>query len=292
MNRWKAILQKLLFPGRIRVLLTSIFGGISLILTFGTQLGDTFFAYISYFLSAYGLTVLTAAIVPAFSRIPKFLHNIPLAHRYLTDKYFSVWHGMAFSFAVNLAFSVLKLTYAVLYSSFWEGGLAIYNILLCVVRLYLLRSFPKGKKRFSYREELRRCRVTGRLLFLLDAVLAVISALIVIKGNRYHYPGALIYAMAAYAFYSLTLAIINAIRYRKFNSPVLSAAKAVNLTTALVSIFSMETAMIGQFGANQPYFRLIMTSCTGFAVCVSVLGGAVYMVTKSGKLLKQLEQKR
>ncbi|MDE7172505.1 MAG: hypothetical protein K2O11_11635 [Oscillospiraceae bacterium] len=290
MDCWKSILKKLLWPGWGWVVLTVILSAIALFLAFGTRLADTPFAYAAYCLSAYGLTVFVAAVVPVLLQVPRFLHSIPLAHRYLTDKYFSVWYGLALSFIINLSFAVLKLVYAVLYSSFWEGGLAIYNILLCVVRLYLLASFPKGQKRFSYQDELRRYRMTGRFLFLLDAALAVISTLIVLRGNGYHYPGILVYAMAFHAFYSLTLAIINTIKYRKFNSPVLSAAKAVNLTTALVSMFSLETALIAQFGADQQYFRLIMTSCTAFAVCVTVLSSAIYMVTKSKKIFKKLEQ--
>ena len=287
MDRWKAILKKLLWPGWGWVVLTVILSAIALFLAFGTRLRDTPFAYAAYCLSAYGLTVFVAAVVPALRQAPHFLHSIPLAHRYMTDKYFSVWYGLAISFLINLGFAVLKLVYAVWYSSFWEGGLAIYNLLLCVVRLYLLASFPKGQKRFSDREEWRRYRVTGRFLFFLDAALAVISTMIVLRGNGYLYPGTLVYAMACYAFYSLALAIINAIKYRRFNSPVLSAAKAVNLTTALVSIFNLETAMLTQFGEDDGQFRLIMTSCTAFAVCVTVLGSAIYMIKKSRNILRR-----
>ena len=178
MNQWKTILKRILWPGWGWVLLTVIFGAIALFLAFGTQFRDTPFAYVAYCLSAYGLTVFVAAVVPVLLRIPHFLHRIPLAHRYMTDKYFAVWYGLALSFLINLGFAVLKLVYAVVYSSFWEGGLAIYHILLCVVRLYLLSSFPKGQKRYGYKDELRRYRMTGRLLFSLDAALAIISTLI------------------------------------------------------------------------------------------------------------------
>lgn len=98
----------------------------------------------------------------------------------------------------------------------------------------------------------------------------------------------LIYVAALYAFYSLTLAIVNTVKFRRFNSPVLSAAKVVNLTTALVSIFNLETAMIAQFGADQLHFRLVMTACTAFAVCAIVLGAAAFMVISSTQKLRRL----
>lgn len=284
MKWWKAALKKLLCPGWGEVALTVVIGSGSLYLTFGTWLGDTPFAYAAYGLSAYALTVLTAALLPVFRRLPRFLHSIPLARRWLTDKYFAVWYSMALSFAVNFGFALLKLACAMLYHSLWEGGLAVYNLLLCVVRLYLLAGFPKGQKRFDYWQELRRYRMTGWLLFLLDAALALLSTMIVVSGRGYSYPGTLVYAVALHAFYSLTLAIVNAVRYRKFHSPILSAAKAVNLTTAFVAMLSLETALINKFGADQLHFRLVMTSCTAFAVCILVLGSAVYMVIKSRKL--------
>lgn len=67
--------------------------------------------------------------------------------------------------------------------------------------------------------------------------LSGVATQIVRDGYGSDYPGMLIYVAAMYAFYSLTIAVVNTVRYRKFQSPVLSAAKAVNLTTALVSIF-------------------------------------------------------
>ena len=126
-------------------------------------------------------------------------------------------------------------------------------------------------------------------MIALDAALGVIAVEIVQHGHSYHYPGTLIYVVALHAFYSLTLAVTNAVKYRKFNSPVLSAAKMVNLTTALVSIFNLETAMIAQFGAEQAYFRLFMTACTAFAVCVIVLGTAAFMVISSTQKLRRLD---
>lgn len=288
MAPWKAILKKLLFPGRGWVVLMVLLGGSALALTFLVFGEGSPFAYGSYLLSAYALTVLVAATMPVFSAVKKLLHRFTFTRRYLTDKHFAVWCGLLLSFLINLGFAVLKLFYAILYSSFWDGALAIYNILLCAVRVYLLRCFPMGRNCQKFEAELRRYRLTGVFLFFLDAALAMISSLIVIKGNGYYYPGMLIYAMAFHAFYALALAIINTVRYRKLNSPILSAAKAVNLTTALVSMFSLETAMLTQFGPERIYFRLVMTSATAFVVCFAVFAIAVFMVISANRKLRRL----
>ena len=67
--------------------------------------------------------------MPLVSSVRRFLHSIPLAHRYLTDQHFSVWCGLVLSFAVNLGFAALKLAYAAVCASFWDGWLAVYHLL-------------------------------------------------------------------------------------------------------------------------------------------------------------------
>ena len=241
-----------------------------------------------YILSAYALTVLVAAVVPLFSSAWRLVHSVPMAHRYLTDRYFKVRSGLTFSLFINLCYAGFKLTCAVRYSSFWDGALALYYVLLCVARLYLLRWVQKDGQEQDLNRELRYYRTTGIFLLLLDLVLSGVVIQIVRDGHGSNYPGMLIYAAAAYAFYSLTLAIVNTVKYRGFHSPVLSAAKAVNLTTALVSMFNLETAMIDQFGEQDEQFRLIMTACTAFAVCVTVLAIAAFMVISATRKLRRL----
>lgn len=286
MKRWKAVLKKLLFPGWGWVVPAVLLGGVSLALTFLVFGDQTPFAYVSYVLSAYGLTVFVAAVVPLFSSAKRLIHRVPLAHRYLTDRYFKVHSSLLLSFVINVCYAGFKLVCSILYTSFWDGALAVYNILLCAVRIYLIRRVPTEQQGSDMDRELRYYRTTGFFLIALDIALTGIATQIVRDGQGSDYPGMLIYVAALYAFYSLTLAIVNTVKFRKFNSPVLSAAKAVNLTTALVSIFNLETAMLAQFGTDQVYFRLIMTSCTAFSVCVLVLGTAIYMVISANKKLR------
>ena len=56
----------------------------------------------------------------------------------------------------------------------------------------------------------------------------------------------------------------------------------VNLTTALVCIFTLETAMLAEFGSDYPHTKL-MTASTAGTVWVLVFCIAVYMVIRSGK---------
>lgn len=108
--------------------------------------------------------------------------------------------------------------------------------------------------------------------------------ILIIKQNQIiTYPGYLIYIVAMYDFYLIISALVNVFKYRKKNSPILISSKCINLTVAMISMISLEVAMIYQFGSNDSNFKLVMTSCTGLGVAIINSFMAVYMIFKSNK---------
>ena len=287
MGRFLEIVKRCLFPGWRWGLALALVSAAGLFWVFSRGLEGTAVSYAVYPLSAYALTVVAAAAVRACRTVWRRLQEaVPLVARWRRDDYFRVRLGLVLSFLVNLCYAGFRVVCAVLYASFWDGALGFYYILLCAARLFLFRRTPGAQGRTDYRRELQVCRWTGCYLMALNLALLWISVQIIREGRSYDYPGTLIYAAAAYSFYCLTLAVYNAVKYRKFRSPVLTAAKAVSLTTALVSILSLETAMLAQFGGD-PGFQLLMTTATAAAVCSLVLVIAVFLVVSAGRKLKQ-----
>ena len=87
--------------------------------------------------------------------------------RWRADANFRVRMGLVLSLAINLCYAVMRMGYAALYASFWDGALGAYYILLCAVRLYLIRRTPKPREEARYADELRTYRCTGWLLLVL-----------------------------------------------------------------------------------------------------------------------------
>ena len=66
--------------------------------------------------------------------------------------------------------------------------------------------------------------------------------------------------------------------------------KYIGLASALVSMLSLETALINAFGSeDEEVFRVIMTAITGGVICVIVLAIGVYMVIRSTKQLENCD---
>lgn len=297
MERLKITLTRLFFLPPLFIAIIAVPAFAAVIYVLAKEIGGPL-AYLSYFASAYALMILGLGI-PGIIRsvrhwidrhpLTRKLRSIPLSRRYVEDVKFRTEVSLGFGFTINLLYIVMKLVSGVYYRSAWFIALAAYYTLLAVMRFLLLcrRKWPEGKIRLEL--ELRRYRLCGYVLLLMNLALSGIVAFMVRYDKGYEYPGTLIYAMAAYSFYAVIIAATNVIKFRRYESPMLSAAKAISLVAALVSILSLETAMLARFGSeDEPLFRKIMTGATGCGVCVIVLGMALFMIVKASKQLKQI----
>lgn len=297
MGNLKRILGRLAAPGKAVVIISIPIAAVLLLYTFSFDREDEPIAYISYIISAYSLFTVCVQAVKIFKekKFMAVLHKNKYVHRYLTDTFFNMHVSLYVSLGINLLYAAMKIFYGIYYSSVWFGTLAIYYIMLAVMRFLLLRHVNRnsfGQNMFS---ELKHYRLCGIILMLMNIVLSGVIVLVINKNEGFEYAGYLIYIMAMYAFYNVITAVINVKKYRKYNSPVMSAAKAINLAAALVSLLSLETAMLTQFGNetnSSPFFREIMILITGGAICVIILGAAILMIVRSTRKLKQYKTEK
>lgn len=258
-------------------------------------------AYLSYVMSAYALVITCTSMSRMVSfvksvrtgieknRLMEKMLNTSLGARFMEDVRFRTEISLYLGFFINLLYIVMKLASGIYYHSVWFISVAVYYILLAFMRFLLFR---RGKVRTAgnhLEAELKRYRMCGIILLLMNQALTGIVVFMVYQNKSYDYPGVLIYAMATYSFYCVIIASVNVIKFRRHGSPVLSAAKVINLVSAMVSILSLETAMVTRFGDKDDFsFRQTMTGATGGGVCTFVLGIAVYMIVKSSLQLKKI----
>lgn len=249
--------------------------------------------YIAYIMSAYSMIILITGFRGIFNAVinlplVKKLYSQPAVKRYLIDAFFRTEVSLYQGLFINILFATGKLLFGIFLHSLWFEVLSIYYFLLILLRLSLIlyvRKYPVGE---NLHEEFLRYKNCGIMLLFMNLALVVITAMIVYKNEYFYYPGYLIYAMAFYAFYSITIAIINLVKFRKQGSPVMSAAKVINLTTAAVSMLSLTTAMIATFSDDAEGFRRLMTSLVGGGVCFFVFVMAIYMILHTRKMMKKI----
>lgn len=291
MKRFKQILNKILFPHLALVFISVPVAAGLLIHTFLYEEETSPVAYLSYLISAYSFIIVCAWLI----KMPKegfqdALHRNQYVHRYLTDVPFKIHVSLYFSLGLNLLYAAMNLFFGACYGSVWYGTLAVYYVSLAVLRFLLLRHVNRNAIGKEFILELRQYRLCGAILMLMNIALLGVVILVMLDNEGFHYAGYLIYVAAMYAFYNVASAVRDLIRYHKYKSPVMSAAKAIQLAAALVSMLSLETAMLAQFGEeSDPHFRQFMTGFTGGGVCLIVLATAGVMIVRSTKRLKHLK---
>ena len=129
--------------------------------------------------------------------------------------------------------------------------------------------------------------ICGYLMLILNIALTVMVVLMVVWDKTFNHHKITTIGLAAYTFTSFTSAIVSYIKYRRFKSPVYSAAKSISLTSASVSIITLEATMLTTFGADmEPVDRRLFLGLTGVTVSAFVVILAIYIIIIGTKQLK------
>lgn len=291
MEKWKRIFTKILYPPIWLMILLTVVSAVALSAVFIKGWNESPVAYVVYVLSFYTLMVLTlffAMVLPKrYKEMKQKVYDHPLGNRYMTDAAFKVRISLFVSLGINLAYSVFHLGSGFYYRSLWIGAIAVYYILLSMIRFVLLYHMER-KKDAGMIEEYHSYRITAVLMMCSNLTLSGIVLNMILGKKTPAVSDVFVITSATYTFYILTVSIMDLIKYRKYKSPVMSAAKAIRFAQALVSLLSLEASMLVQFGDDESYRRL-MLALTGAAVCVIVVSMSIYMIAHATKEIKKLQ---
>lgn len=291
MKKFKFILLKILFPHGIVVMLLALVSTIMLIYSFVFENVNDVIKYFSYFISAYSLTIVCVKVPVFFRWIKAFKQKNKYLSQYFGSVVLRVKISLYSSLALNIAYAVMQFSLGIYNHSIWFYALSIYYFLLALMRFFLLKEARKNREKPNLYFEYLSYRFCGIVLLFINIALFIITFYIVEQNRGFSYHYIMTIAMAAYTFFTFTVAIINVIKYRKYNSPIISTSKVISFAAAFVSMLSLETAMLTAFGKeNSSVFRKNITACTGAAVCFTILSIAIYMIVHSTRQLHQIKE--
>lgn len=301
MKRFVRILRKIFFLPPLPTTIIAVFGYVFVLAVAIFKIEISALRYFAYIASAYGLTVTITGfpyLIALIKRTKRRLFNCALMKKFCGTAFGSRFFGdirfrtelsLYGALFVNFLYVGLNLFSGIIYRSVWFISLAAYYFLLAVMRFILVHKNKRAPE-ISLETEIKRCKMCGMMLLVMNQALAVIVIFMIGQNKGFNYPGVLIYAMAAYSFYLIIAAVVNLVKFGRHKSPLMSVAKVINLVAAMVSILSLETAMLARFGGDDdPLFRKVMTGTTGGGVCIAVIFIAVFMIWKSARQLKALK---
>ncbi len=281
------IIKTIFYPHIAIVVGLTIIAILGLIYSFVCVNPIPFLQYASYMLSAYCLTVICFRVPNIIKQIKVFSNSNKHILRYKSDIDYRNKLTLYINISTNFYCVLFYFVMGIINMSFWFYSLAVYYLLLSVMRVFLLKDIRKNYEA-DLKQQWYRYRFCGIVLVIVNIALAIITIFVIRynKGFSYHFIETI--AIALFTFITTTIATVNSIRYRKYLQPIISAIKFVSLSSALVSMFSLETAMLTVFGTSNDYlFRRIMITLTGsiFGLIILIIG--IFMIIKSSKEIQK-----
>ena len=288
---WKKIGKAILFPHIAIMIILAPIATVCLVASMVLAGTESAVAIASYVLSAYTLTVWCFRIPYLIRFFKTFREENKYARRLQDDARLRVNISLYGSLAWNALYGIFQLWLGFYHHTFWFYSLGAYYICLGVMRFLLARHSSKYTPGEKMQTELIKYRACGWVFLLMNLALTLIIFFMVYFNRTFRHHMITAIAMAAYTFTALTTAIINVIKYRRYNSPVFSASKIISLTAALVSMLTLESTMLTTFGdgtmtaTDQKW----MLGATGGAISVLIVATAIYMIVVGTKKLKELK---
>ena len=286
---WKKLGKAFLFPHIAIMIILVPFATVLLVgsmVFFGTE---SPIAYASYVLAAYTLTVWCMKIPDIIKFFKTFKDENKYAQLLQNDARLRVNISLYGSLAWNALYGLFQLWLGFYHHTFWFYSLGAYYICLAVMRFFLVnhtRKYAPGEKR---KTELQKYRTCGWVFLLMNLALTLIVFFMLYWNRSFEHHMITAIAMAAYTFTAFTVAIVNVVKYKKYNSPVFSASKAISFAAACVSMLTLTSTLLTTFsnGSMDAFSQKMMLGAVGFTVSGVVVTMAIYMIFVATKKLKE-----
>lgn len=291
---WKKLGKALLFPHIAIMIILIPIATVFLVYSMVFLGTESIIAIVSYVLSAYTLTIWCFKIPHLIKFLKTFKDENKYARIWQDDIRLRINISLYGTLIYNTAYALLQLGMGFWHHTFWFYSLAGYYISLAVMRFFLVRHTSRHNPGEKMMDELKKYRACGIVFLIMNLSLALIIFFMVYWNRTFNHHEITTIALATYTFTSLTLAIINTVKYRKYNSPVYSASKAISLASACVSMLTLESTMLTTFGNGTISLteRRILLCISGGVISAFIITMAIYMIIQANKKIKLLKIKK
>ena len=301
----KDLLRKILNPPVWVIIVSDIVVTGMLIFALGFPEAAGWFAYVAYLVSAFALVVTIIGIgrlfrymksliaqdkFPPFRWLNRLMHTNGFTARYFDDKDFRAEVSLYAGLAINLLYGVFKIATGIFYGSAWLWSMGIYFFAIGGIRFMLMRNL--GRKSFSQDEkavklhEYRTYRRCGIMMLFMNITVAGLEIQMIWQNKANEYSRAVVVITACYTFYSFILALVNMISFRNRDNAILSAAKDLTFSGAVMSVMTLQTSMLYAFNEKGDDYRQLFNSITGGFIIAIVVWISVYMIIRGTKKIR------
>lgn len=291
--RLRHLLNRLLYPNKIIVVVNYVLTLLSCTLALTLALVEhasitiDILSYVTYAIafvllsySTY-LTVIYAKSI--LSKAKRIISRTRIGAKLLSRYDLRTMIFASLSALVNTAFVVIHVVFTFISDSpIWYSCMALYYASLAFSRLGILLH-QKNKAEDAYQTiGLKRYRICGIVLSIIPFFLLPPILQIIFLNKAFTYQGLWIFVFALYAFLKITMAIYNLVKSGKQYDVTVKAIRSIGLADAMVSVFSLQTALLSTFSEGQYDIFNVITGGVVLGLTVTL---GIYMIIKSRKTI-------
>lgn len=284
----KEQIYKIFHPKNLVIFLGTIIIVLSLTYLILFDKFNTPIAYVLYLVMSYSFVIICIKIYEIIKKIMlKIINSNEKLKKYWYSPKIKNRVSLFCSLCLNAVYVIFKLVTGVRYKSLWLISFSIYYLILVVTRISIAKE--EVKKSIFLKNEYLTYRKTGIILLFINIFLAITILIVVNQKIMIEYSANITIAIAVYTFYLMINNIVNLIKYRKFKSPLMMSVKTVNVVTSLISMLSLEIAMLSCFGKDDIVFNETMIMATGGGISIIIIITSLYMIIKSTEWVRNNE---
>lgn len=252
-------------------------------------------AYLLYLVAAlvfgytvYSIVYLTRKGIRSLTKRSKFLTRLKLDFEFRTILFATG------SFITTAAYAAFDGALSFLSASVWYGALAVFYLLLAVLRGGVLIRRRRGVRRGATpveigKDDARAYFSSGILLIAFTLALSGMLVQMIRENRSIVHIGTTILVSAIYAFVKIIFAVVNLFKAKRNGNFTVQAIRNINLADALVSVLSLQIAMLQYYSEGREQLNAdVFNAVTGAAVCVLIICMGVLMIVKGRRRLKTL----
>lgn len=192
--------------------------------------------------------------------------------------YISTW----ISILMPLGFAIFNLVLGLIHSSIWNTCISVYYFLLLIIRAILYVGNRYTKK--DNKVQIKKIYIISQIvLFITNISLIAPISLLASYQKEVKFGMIPAIAMATYSTYKITMAIINYSRARKYYGLIEREKRQINLYDALVSILTLENALIMVNGGNNDKNMALLSMISSLVIYSFIVISSIVLFTKEIK---------
>lgn len=270
------------------ITLTLIAGSLYLIIIELNNIG----VYFLYIIAATFLSLTVWYAIYFTPKIKKYVITLMEKRKFtfaiINDYGFRAVTFSTVAFIVNIAYAIFNGAMGIISRSVWFGALSLYYIVLSALKAYVIIGSRRINKLTENRPLLlaRMYRNCGISLIILSIALSGAVAQMALSDQGFKYADLMIYAAALYAFYKITIAIIQFVKSRRHGRTINETFGLINLSDGLVSMLALQTALLAAFGEGS---SKVYNAITGTAVMLMIIAIGIFMAFGAKRIKTEKE---